>query len=297
MHSVVSVEEGLPVVVGVDDAPGGLQIVDVAVAEAVYRGVPLKIVHAWPGRSGAAPRRRALLPDRADGDHLLVLAEQRARRAVEHLRVETELVDDSAAEALIQRSEGAGLLVMRHRDETALGHGWGATTAYVAHHSRCPLLVHHGSDERRGPVVVAASGRHTATMSCAFEAAARAACPLVAVHLWTPGESTADSGDRRREADERLTAAVDGGTGVWPEVTVNRLLIGEPEAAYTLERALRRGRLLVAGRGRKGWFVETLYDAGGTWLGGRRLCPVLLVPPGWAGPVEGRRTPVGTARS
>jgi hypothetical protein len=36
MHSVVSVEERLPVVVGVDDVPDGMQIVDVAAAEAVW---------------------------------------------------------------------------------------------------------------------------------------------------------------------------------------------------------------------------------------------------------------------
>jgi hypothetical protein len=79
MHTVVSAEEKLPVVVGVDDAPEGLQVVDVAAAEAAYRGVPLAIVHAWPGRRGGHPRQRAMRPDQADGRHLLDFATRRAR--------------------------------------------------------------------------------------------------------------------------------------------------------------------------------------------------------------------------
>ncbi|MBG0566616.1 universal stress protein [Actinoplanes sp. NEAU-A11] len=132
MHTVVSVEEKLPVVVGVDDAPDGLQVVDVAAAEAAYRGVPLAIVHAWPGRRGGLPRQRAMRPDQADGRHLLDLASRRARHRLPGLRVWAELVDDSAAETLIQRSERACLPVVGQRDETVPGHGWGTTAAYVA---------------------------------------------------------------------------------------------------------------------------------------------------------------------
>ncbi|MEU4427086.1 hypothetical protein AB0F81_41225, partial [Actinoplanes sp. NPDC024001] len=74
MRTVGTVEEKLPVVVGVDDVPGGLQVVDVAAVEAAYRGVPLQILHAWPGRYGGPPRRRSARPDPAGGRHLLDLA-------------------------------------------------------------------------------------------------------------------------------------------------------------------------------------------------------------------------------
>jgi hypothetical protein len=62
---------------------------------------------------------------------------------------------------------------------------------------------------------------------------------------------------------------------------VERHFISEGDVPYTAERASRRGRLLVAGRGHKGWFVEQLYSATSVSTGGRLLCPVLLVPPGW----------------
>ncbi|MEU4421579.1 universal stress protein [Actinoplanes sp. NPDC024001] len=297
MRKVVSVEEELPVVVGVDDVPDGLQVVDAAAAEAAFRGVPLEIVHAWPGRRSGLPRLRAVRPDPSDGRHLLDLAARRARHALPGLRVRTEWMDDSAAEALIQRSERASLLVVGHRDEAGSGRAWGSTAAYVAHHSRCPLLVYRGPIASRGPVVVAASGRTTATVGCAYEAASRAGCPLVAVHVWTPGESSDETENDRRQAEDRLAGTLTGRGGTWPDVALERLLISEAEVAYTLERASRRGRLLVAGRGRKGWFVEMLYSIGSISPGGRRLCPVLLVPPGWPGTDLEHVTSANTARS
>jgi nucleotide-binding universal stress UspA family protein len=294
MHSVVSVEERLPVVVGVDDVPDGLQIVDVAAAEAARRGVPLRIVHAWPGRHGGLPRHRALRPALADGRHLLDLAALRARHVVAGLSVQTELADDSAAEALIRHSGHAGLLVLGHRDEATLGHGWGSTAAYLAHHSRCPLLILRGPTVDRGPVVVATSGRCTATVGSAFEAASRAGCPLVAVHVWAPATDAGDA--ERRAAEERLSGALAGWAGRSPDVVVSRLLISDAEAAYTVERASRRARLLVAGRGHKGWLVEMLYHLGRSVSSERRLCPILLVPPGWSTSTLGHAGSAASAR-
>jgi hypothetical protein len=151
-------------------------------------------------------------------------------------------VDDSAAETLIQRSERACLLVVGQRDETAPGHGWGTTAAYVAHHSRCPLLVSRGPNALRGPVVAAASGRHTATIGCAYEAAARAGCPLVAVYVWEPPGSGADIEADRRRAEESVAGSLNDWSGSWPDVALERLLISEADVAYTLERASRTWR-------------------------------------------------------
>ncbi|GIE29730.1 universal stress protein [Actinoplanes italicus] len=293
MHSVVSVEEKLPVVVGVDDVPDGLQIVDIAATEAARVGVPLRIVHAWPGRHGGMPRHRALRPDPADGRHLLDLASLRARRVAPGVTVRTELADDSAAEALIRHSGRAGLLVLRHRDESTLGHGWGSTAAYVAHHSHCPLLVFRGATGGQGPVVVATSGRPTATVGSAFEAASRAGCPLAAAHVWTTGSGDDDT--ERRSAEERMRRTLARAARTWPDVIVNRLLLSDADVPYTVERASRRGRLLVAGRGHKGWLVEMLYHIGRSSPSERRLCPVLLIPPGWSGVGLPRATVAGTS--
>ncbi|MEU4689878.1 universal stress protein [Actinoplanes sp. NPDC023714] len=274
MYSVVSVEEKLPVVVGVDGVPAGLDIVDVAAAEAAHRQVPLTVVHAWPGRHGESQRHRMMRPDPDDGHHLLDLAARRIRTQHPDLPLHTELADENAAEALLRQSMQACLLVIRHRDEVALGHGWGSTAAYLAHHSACPLLVCRGPAIQRGPVVLAASGRRSPTAGCAFEAAARTGSPLVATHVCA---SDAD----RRATNRSLTSSLSGWQALWPDVAVQHLLITEADIAYTAERASRRARLLVGGRGDKGWFVETLYVLGGAVSGTHRQCPVLLVPPGW----------------
>ncbi|GGN84535.1 universal stress protein [Actinoplanes lobatus] len=270
----MSVVERLPVVVGVDGTPADLQVVDTAAEEAAFRGVPLHVVHAWPGRLVSWSRHRAAA-DQPDGRHLLELAIRRVQLAYPSLVVGTQLVDEGAAEALVRWSARAGLLVVRHRDEAGLGHGWGSTAAYVAHHSVCPLLVHRGAVPSRGPVAVAVSGRHTASLRSAFEAAARAGCGVTAVHVREAGGDTGD----------RLDTALAEWADQWPDVPVDRLVIDEDEVAYTIDRASRRCRLLIAGRGRKGWSVEAVYNSGGV-AGGRQLCPVLLVPPGW--PVGGR---------
>lgn len=274
MNGVASVEKKLSVVVGVDGMPTDLETVDAAADEAARRGVALEVVHAWPGRHGAAPRRATVRGSLIEGRHLLELVVRRVRHTYATLPVRTELVDESAAEALIQRSQRAGLVVIRHRDESGLGHGWGSTAAYLAHHCACPLLVFRGMSPERGPIVVAASGRHSSTVSCAYAAAARAGCPLVLVHVTEPGEH--GSGDP-------LAEVAGDSARSWPDVPVERLSISEAEIAYTAERASRRGRMLVAGRGRKGWLVEQLYSVATVTTGGHRLCPVLLLPPGWSG--------------
>jgi nucleotide-binding universal stress UspA family protein len=268
MRSSVSAQEVPPVVVGVDGELTELPIVDVAAAVAVRRAAPLEIVHAWPGRHPGVPWQLTALSAVEEGRHLLDLAVRRVRHAYPALRVHAELLDAGAAEALVKVSEHASLLVVGHRQEDGPGHAWGSTAAYLAHHSACPLLVHRGSSPGHGPVVLAFSGRRSGTVGCAFEAAADAGCGLIAVHACDSAE---------RGAGEPLEQVRAG----WPGVTVERLFISAADIPYTTARASRRGRLLVAGRGRKGWFVEQLTSAVIGSAGERLLCPVLLVPPGW----------------
>ncbi|GLY06432.1 universal stress protein [Actinoplanes sp. NBRC 101535] len=246
----------LPVVVGVDGPPTKFPIVDVAAAEAEHHHVPLIIVHAWPGRYSNVPRDHAVSPRPEQGRHLLDIAVQRAEHVAPGVPVRAELSDDTAAETLVRWSRYARLLVVGHRDDPGIRRGWGSTAAYLTHHSACPLLVQRGFRLRQGPVVLAASGRTTATVVAAAEAADRAGCRLVAVHV--------------RAGSEPVT---------WPDVPADRVLIEERDVPYTLDRASRRGRLLVAGQGRKGWLAEMLYSMVGTTVGGLQACPVLFVPP------------------
>jgi hypothetical protein len=72
----------------------------------------------------------------------------------------------------------------------------------------------------------------------------------------------------RAAADRELAEVLAGWASIYPDVTVERLVLHDLDVAYTLERASRRGRLLVAGMGRNGRFAELLYGSLGLALSG-----------------------------
>lgn len=276
--------------VGVDGSRGTHATVDLAAAEAVRLRTPLLILHAWPGRYLGAFRGHGGVPTPADGRHLLDLTAARARLAEPGLPVDTEMVTGGAAETLTRYSAGARLLVVGHADDPLQVTWWGATATYLAHHSRCPLMVGRGADPD-GPVVVATSARSPATtLGYGFAEAARRKCVLVAVHMWNrpwaadgslPVVAAGGFAHERRDAARRLARALDRWRPSFPEVPVEQLIVSDLDLACTVERASHRGRLVVAGMGGHGRFAELLY---GSAARRSAQCPVVLVPEGW--PVE-----------
>lgn len=290
MDTVASHPHPLPVVVGIDRSREHLAIVDLAVTEATRRDASLAIVHVWPSRHSAPASARSRLPTEADGRHLLELAALRAVHQAPGLHVTTELLRGRASAVLAERSAGARLLVLGHRDAPPANPSWGSTATYLAHQSVCPLLVHRGGSPRGGPVVLAASGdqRSTPTVACAYAEAASHGAPLVALHVsfFTSGPGGIGDGGQpdRAQADRYLAEALAGWAWTYPDVVVERVIVQEDELCYTLQRAARRGRLLVAGMGRTGRFAELIYGSLGDPTMRGTICPVLLVPPG--GPVR-----------
>jgi len=293
-----------PVVVGVDGSRSAPATVDLAVAEAVRHRAPLRIVHVWPGRYTGVFKGRSVVPTPADARRLLEVTARRAELAAPELPITTELFEGGAANVLTQCSDEAELLVVGHRDNPFTRPSWGSTAAYLAHHSACPLLVNRGS-AHDGPVVVASSARASgsATMGYAFTEASLRGSRLVAVHMWArpggpdgpvPGVRPGGYATERAVAGDRLRDALDGWSGQFPDVAVERLLVSDLDLPYTIERASVRSRLLVAGIGQTGRFAELLYGSVGPAPVGLRsaTCPALLVPAGW--PVRhGRTQPAG----
>jgi hypothetical protein len=230
------------------------------------------------------------VPSRGDAQRLLDLSASRARLTAPVVPVATELFDGGAAHLLTETSRYARLLVLGHRDESYARPTWGSTTAYLAHHSACPLMIYRGTAPSQGPVVVAASARPgDATLGYAFERAALLRAPLVAMHMWTrPGAEDeipaavrpGAYAEQRAAADKALAEALAGWTPRFPGVPVERLVVNDFEMAYTVERALRRGRLMVAGIGLSGSFAELLCSARETCAGVRRTSPIMLIPRG-----------------
>jgi nucleotide-binding universal stress UspA family protein len=158
------------VVVGVDGSPGSAAALRLALEEARLRGARLRAVLVWTMPLALeAPEPFVLgfpLPPRdEEQDAALATLAQRARRVLDDaiaavldggeagVEIEPVVVEGKPAQALLQASEDADLLVVGAR-----GHGGfhglrlGSVSEQVAHHSRCPvLLVPHPDDEvRRG---------------------------------------------------------------------------------------------------------------------------------------------------
>ncbi|WP_086766147.1 universal stress protein [Streptomyces bobili] len=131
------------VVVGVRDDRDE-EAVRFAVVEAARRRTPLRVVHAWTpvvwaGELAPPPELR----EEEQHRHRVLLS-RAARPAAEypHVRIETDLVADAPAAALVEASQRAGLVVLpRHPAEGRLGLRLGSVTHAVLHHARCPVAV------------------------------------------------------------------------------------------------------------------------------------------------------------
>jgi len=290
MQNDVAAPDQMPVVVAVDGSRGCLATVDIGVAEAVRRRAPLLIVHVWPGRYTGSFRSYGPVSGTEDGERLLRVAARRAEQLAPHLDIGTELLEGSASAVLAQRSASARLFVIGHRDDVLTRPSWGSTAAYLAHHIACPLLVNRGAAPDRGPVVLAVSARPAAadTVACAFEEAQLRRTRLVALHVWGDPENraamhAAESASivavGRRQAEKRLADALADALAAYPEMPVEQVVLRDLDVAYTVERAARRGQILVVGMGPHGRLAELLYGSLGQSLTRHAPCPVLVVPP------------------
>ncbi|NYJ08756.1 universal stress protein [Petropleomorpha daqingensis] len=147
------------VVVGVDGSAGGRLALSWALAEAVRRDADLEVLAAFPVDFYWTD---AYLVDRDQVDALRADTEARARALVDDLRSQVAGAADLAVDVvvcagapaahLVQRAEGAGLLVVGSRGRGAVRSSTaGSVALHCAAHARCPVVVVH-------PAAVAASG-------------------------------------------------------------------------------------------------------------------------------------------
>lgn len=132
------------VVAGVDGSPAALRAVRLAAGEAVLRGLPLRLVHAfvWPklhvnvappagGPAGSGLRNQA--------DRLLDEAAAVAREMAPGLPVSTALVDGQAAAVLLREAIDAELVVLGDRGLGGFtGLLVGSVAVQVGSHADCP---------------------------------------------------------------------------------------------------------------------------------------------------------------
>ncbi len=267
------------VVVGFDGSAPSTAALDWAAAEAVRRGLPLKVVLAvelgaalpMPMDSGA-PWAMAKIEGAAR--EVLSDAVDRARKTDPGLVVESSLVIDTAAAALVAASRSASLVVVGNR-----GHGdlvgtlLGSVAFGVTAHSQCPVAVVRGGSTRvpgpEAPVVVGVDGSppSDAAVDEACDLAERAGAQLkvvaayqvpvtgwVGVSPWLdvyPEEELADAAEGTAKAV--LAQARERIRRNHPHLDVEFSAVRERPADALAERSRTAGVVVVGSRGRGGF--------------------------------------------
>ncbi|MEV6979064.1 universal stress protein [Kitasatospora sp. NPDC093806] len=286
------------VVVGVDGSPESLAALDWAADEAVRRGAPLRMVHAWP--SQVTPLSVLAAVDLARQQAVAVLrdAELRAREGRPGLAVSAVQVPHDAVRSLLDEAEAAPaeLLVLGSR---GLGVVTGFLVGSVSHRvlarAACPVvLVRRGerSDAERAAaereVVVGVDPYDGAeeVLGHAFEVAGRRGLPVRAVYAWTLPPSYQYAGiaagvDVSREmsayAENELARVLEPWRAKHPGVTVVEEAVNARPARVLAERAADAELLVVGRRVRRsplGAHVGAVAHA----VLHHAPCPVAVVP-------------------
>ena len=146
-----------PVVVGVDGSDESKEALKWAAQQARLSGAKLRVVHAWSVPALAMPSMSlepASFPSTDDIDAF----KESAQRALDEetaaivpegsgIEVEKVLVQEFPAQALVQESANAELLVVGSR-----GHGGfkgmllGSGSQHCVHHAKCPVVIVRSRD-------------------------------------------------------------------------------------------------------------------------------------------------------
>ncbi|MBD0842099.1 MULTISPECIES: universal stress protein [unclassified Streptomyces] len=285
-----------PVVVGLDGSPASVTAAWWAAREAVERHLPLLMLHSWTTQPLDVPIAQEAHNKQRYGQEVLtrVSAELLHRHA--DLDLSTELVSAPAGQALLDRAEGASLLVLGSR-----GHGsvasflLGSISLHVLGLAPCPAVA-----VRAGDPAVEAGWEHPATadknevvvglqhtgpdadplLEFAFTTAAAHGHRLravTAVPLSTLVTSTAE--DIEGQARARLAETLAPWREKFPDVPVIKHTAAGP-AAQVLLTASAHACLAVVGRRRQPsrltWKLGPVAHAALHHV----PCPVAVVPNG-----------------
>jgi nucleotide-binding universal stress UspA family protein len=130
------------IVVGVDGSEQSLSALDWAVTEARLRGGEIRLVTAWFYPPLATPVGQPVIDDTFRKSAEQVQASALAGVADAGVPVSGQVVENSAAAAILDAAVGADLVVVGSR-----GHGGfaglllGSVSAQVIHHAPCPVLI------------------------------------------------------------------------------------------------------------------------------------------------------------
>ena len=189
------------ILIGVDDSSASARALDQALIEAETSARPLHCLNAWRvavWAGGTPGMGYSILPPSVDTAgaasdlaHELLAQGLRRRTSPVPVTATAEAIEGDPGRVLVQAASDAGLVVVGSR-----GHGYvtgallGSTTAYVLHHSRCPVMIVPDTDvqpdTRPLRVVVGMDGDaySRSALHWGLDAARRHRCPLLVLHTW-----------------------------------------------------------------------------------------------------------------
>jgi nucleotide-binding universal stress UspA family protein len=259
------------VVVGLDQSEPGRAAVEYAAEVANRRRLPLRLVLAFE-----LPQSAVQVSDMGWGDDAEGVMRDSARRFLEettevlrgtypNVATSGRLQDGTAAEALIEESKHADLLVVGSRGTGGFADlVIGSTALRVATHALCPVVVVPAAPVdgpiRHGVVVgVDGSESSEAAIEFAFEMASQTNQKLTALHAWHDPAPTGiglmmplvyDPMLVQREEELVLAEAMAGWSEKYPNVEVERKVVrGHPVHALAIGAATAT-LLVVGSRGR-----------------------------------------------
>ena len=132
-----------PIVVGIDGTPASDRALEWALDEAVVRGCPLHVVHAWTFEALTDWTETTEQRTRTESEALI---DKAVRAASERRQEMPEIVRRSlrgdAAETLEKASEGAAMLVVAsHTGRRIRQIVLGSTSMHVVRHAHAPVVV------------------------------------------------------------------------------------------------------------------------------------------------------------
>ncbi|MBX6355213.1 MAG: universal stress protein [Micromonosporaceae bacterium] len=279
-----------PVVVGVDGSASALGAVRLAVREAAYRRLPLRVVHAfiWPlmrvplGPSPIGPPEGGL---RREADRIVAEAVREAARQDAGVAVTGAVVTGAPAPVLVEESRQAAMVVLGTRGLGGFtGLLVGSVAVQVSAHAACPVLVSRHADGP-GPVVVGVDGSPASGLAVdlAMAEASFRGATLLAVHAWArpapirPGDVPPPERDGA-EATQVLAEAVAGRRDRYPDLKVDlRVVRGHP--GHALITASAGAQLVVVGTRGRGGLAGLLLGSVSHAVLHHAGCPVMLVRP------------------
>ncbi|MFI6784610.1 universal stress protein [Micromonospora sp. NPDC050276] len=276
--------ERVSVVVGTDGSAEADRAVRQAAVEASWRGLPLRVVHAfiWPlfnvplGPPEAGPPEAGLANE---ANRIVQRAVDQARAQAPEIDVTGVVVDGAAAPVLIREGRTAEMIVVGNRGLGGFsGLLLGSVAVGVTPHAACPVLVVRGEPVARGPVVVGVDGSPHGDVALAFalkEASWRQAT-VRAVYASAGPLGGPGSGEPDRAASRLLAESVDRYSGRHPDVAVERLANTGQPAAVVLDAA-RDAQLVVVGARGRGGFAGLLLGSVSHSLLHHAPCPVAVV--------------------